>query len=505
MRIDFGLDARSLKIGVNNSIIWDSQSVVNGHCLLVGMSGSGKTHRLREMIAQMTQSGDTLPRVHVFDVHGDIEISGASSVMFSEQTDYGLNPLRVNPDEHFGGIRKRVQAFISTINRVMHSLGPKQESVLRNLLYDTYAARGFKIDDPSTWVIEEDDGHLMSDGFEDRLYIDVPLAEKEQAKILGARWSPDMRCWYVRTSHYVGTVTRWPPKTLRRTHPCITDILRHARNILQMQFLGTGAEATVCLEAANRAAGQFQRKLMDELRRGNQGYEDEKLTEQILKAKTRAIESYEKYVASIVSGKELDNLLKYDSMMVLKSVVDRLENLEAIGIFKPTSPPFDPRVPIWHYNLKALSMEERKLFVHFRLGEILEAAMQKGERSQIEEVIILDEAHIYADDDPDNVINNIAKEARKFGLALICASQSPTHFTDDFVSSVGTKLVLGIDEMFWRGSVAKMRVTEEALAWIRPRRSMLVQIKSTTDTRSEWNYAISHEFMASKHAQALES
>lgn len=48
--------------------------------------------------------------------------------MFSEQTTYGMNPLRVNPDPHFGGIRKRVQGFITTINRViMRALGPKQE------------------------------------------------------------------------------------------------------------------------------------------------------------------------------------------------------------------------------------------------------------------------------------------------------------------------------------------------------------------------------------------
>ena len=75
-------------------------------------------------------------------------------------------------------------------------------------------------------------------------------------------------------------------------------------------------------------------------------------------------------------------------------------------------------------------------------------------------------------------LNTIANEGRKFGLALICASQSPTHFTDDFISSVGTKVILGIDEMYWRGAAAKMAVKPEALAWIKPRRSLLVQIKA---------------------------
>ncbi|WP_240533847.1 hypothetical protein [Aeromonas veronii] len=117
--------------------------------------------------------------------------------------------------------------------------------------------------------------------------------------------------------------------------------------------------------------------------------------------------------------------MKYDSTDVLKSVVDRLENLNAIGIFKAVPPPFDPASQVWRYNIKALSMEERKLFVLFRLEEIFADAVQRGEQDDVVEVVILDEAHIYADDDPDNIINNIAKEARKFGLAMICASQSP--------------------------------------------------------------------------------
>lgn len=494
MRIEFGLDGRSLKQGAKTQVIWDSLEVVNGHCLLVGMSGAGKTHLLKEMARQMTKTSDRPIRIHVMDVHGDIEMPGASSVMFSEQTHFGLNPLRINADPHFGGIRKRVQSFITILNRAMRCLGPKQEAVLRNVLYDVYQSYGFKVDDPSTWIVDESEAHFLSDGSDGRFYIDVPLGEKDQAKVLGARWAPEMRSWYIRADAYSGAITRWPPKTLSRSHPSIVDVVRVARNLVQMLFLGTGAEATIYLEAANRAAASYQRKILTELRRGNRGYDDEKAVGDLEKAKAKAVESYAKYAEAIISGSELENLMKYDSTDVLKSVLDRLENLQAIGIFKSAPPPFEPRIPVWHYNLRALSLEERKLFVLFRLEEIFEAAVQRGEQADVQEVIILDEAHIYADDAPDNIINNIAKEARKFGLALVCASQSPTHFTDDFVASVATKVILGIDEMFWRSSVTKMRVTEDALAWIKPRKSMLVQMKSTSDTRSEWQYVVSPDY-----------
>ncbi|MDY7069601.1 hypothetical protein PsexTeo8_61300 (plasmid) [Pseudomonas extremaustralis] len=75
----------------------------------------------------------------------------------------------------------------------MRAMGTKQEACLRNLLLDVYAQYGFKQDDPSTWVVEEETAVIMTDGHEDRLFIDVPKAEKDEAKALGARWSGGLR------------------------------------------------------------------------------------------------------------------------------------------------------------------------------------------------------------------------------------------------------------------------------------------------------------------------
>jgi hypothetical protein len=489
MQTTFGIDAGARDRGKIVPVVWDSRTAVNGHVLLVGLSGAGKTHSLRKMMREMQDSnGDRPLRVHVFDVHGDIDIEGASSVMFSEQTSWGLNPLRVDPDPHFGGVRKRVQGFIATVNRVMRALGPKQEAALRNILYDVYTRHGFRQDAPNTWAIDESAARLLSDGSDGRLYLDVPLGEKDDAKALGARWDAQIRCWYIGTDEYRDGITRWAPKTMARTHPSIGDALRMARHILQMSFLGTGIEAITALEIANKAAAAYQRKLLEALRRGDKAFGDEKLQGDIEKAKKKAVDTYTAYADAISTGRELSDIMKYDSTDVLKSVVDRLENLNAIGIFKAAPPPFDQDAPVWRYNIKALSMEERKLFVLFRLQELFTSAVQRGEQDNIVEVIVLDEAHIYCDDDPDNIINTIAKESRKFGLSMICASQSPNGFTEDFIASVGTKIVLGIDEMFWRSSVAKMRVSEEGLAWIRPQKSLLVQIKTRGDTRNEWQW-----------------
>ena len=188
MKIQYGYCAAARKRGETLPVVWDSARAVNGHCLLAGMSGAGKTHTLRGIVRQMRASGPPDLRVHVFDVHGDLEIEGASAVRFSEQTPHGLNPLRVNPDPHFGGVRKQAQRFIDTIERANRTLGPRQEAALRHILQELYAAHGFHADRPETWTLDEGEAHWLSDGSDGRLYLDVPLGEKDEAKALGARW-----------------------------------------------------------------------------------------------------------------------------------------------------------------------------------------------------------------------------------------------------------------------------------------------------------------------------
>ena len=89
------------------------------------------------------------------------------------------------------------------------------------------------------------------------------------------------------------------------------------------------------------------------------------------------------------------------------------------------------------------------------LEQIFERRKQAGVESDLKEIVVVDEAHIYFNDDPENIINMIAKEARKFGMGLICASQSPEHFSDDFVTNVGCNIITGIHEKFWAGSSKK--------------------------------------------------
>ena len=53
---------------------------------------------------------------------------------------------------------------------------------------------------------------------------------------------------------------------------------------------------------------------------------------------------------------------------------------------------------------------------------------------------------------------------------------------------MSTKIILGIDEQYWKGAQSKMRVTEEALKFIKPQKTILVQMKTKGAARNDWKW-----------------
>lgn len=475
-------------------MLYDSNELVNGHVLLVGASGVGKSHTLRRMMSQARLQGERV-RFHVFDVHGDLHIEDASVVQFSEQAPYGLNPLRVNPDPDYGGVRKCVQAFIRIVNQASTTaLGVKQESVLRNLLFDVFKDFGFFQNEPGTWCVNEYEKRLVSGGGDNRLYLEVPLAEKDKAKAFGARWDPDKKHWWVPVHLYKGELRGWPPAYKERTYPTVLDVAHYAKRLYEERFLGSDQAAVRALGHLNRKAQALQRRILDasKLRRID-GY-DADMNDDLEAARKKALEAFEHYLNAIRTGQELDSLLKYDSADVLKSVADRLDNVNASGVFKCAAPPFDDKAGVWRYKLNPLSTEEKKMFVLFTLHDIFNRAMQRGETPGVVEVVVLDELATYTssadDDNGEGIIGVIAREARKFGLAMWAATQSPANVPESLVSSTATKIILGIDEMYWPAAVSKMRIETKQLEWVKAHESMAVQMKKKGALKNRWWWVV---------------
>lgn len=468
---------------------WDSKTAINGHVVMLGTTGTGKTHNIRNYVQQLTRNPNP-PRIHLMDPHGDINIPGAHTIMFSEQTDYGLNPLVVNPDPDFGGVRKRVQSIIAMINRTSRVLGGKQEAVLRNILNDVYRQFGFDANNPATWSPRDGDEKPQVDEIRNRLYLDIPYSDREQAKDiirnLGGSFDGDAKCWWIPIATYQGPITRWPQKTAGRRLPNLNDVLTLANQRYKSMYLGQNHDAIKALEDYQRAARTFNATLIKSRKQTHLSEELDKLQADLDRHGQNAIDRFTKYIEIAKSGTEVDDLLKYDSVDVLKSVVDRLSNLNGSGIFKSQLPPFHPSAPVWHYKLNALARDERKLFVLFKLEELFIRAMQRGEQKDVVEVVILDEGQTYMDDDPENPINIIAREARKFGIALVIASQSPEHFSVDFLSSVAVTMIIGLSKIHWDLAARKFRIDSALVENISPRHDMLAQVIESGKTRTQW-------------------
>ena len=434
MKIVLGQDDYLLSKNQTSPVYCDFDELVNAHMLIMGKTGMGKTTFLRRAILQM-QRFSPAPRIHIMDVHGDIDINGASSVRFSESTEYGLNPFVVSADRHFGGVRKRVQDFIATINGC-RPIGSRQEVVMRHLITDLYAANGFFADNYKSWV--------LLDGYQ-----------------------------------------RKHPKR----YPSMEDACRYAFGKLKHTIIGSDTKSGRALEELNKVTSKLY-KISKHLSHPGAKL-DEDLTEKALDLRTKALSSYKEYIENLETGKELDDFIKYESKEVLKSVVDRFENLKQSGIFKSQQPPFDQANPIWHYNITALREDEKRMFVEFRLQEIFSSAMEKGpirreQEGLFRDIMIIDEAHLFFRDDQNNILNTIAKEGRKFGLNLVCASQSPTHFSEDFFANVATKVVLGVDQMYWDNLVRKMKIESKVLQYIKPFHIIGVQMSNKGETRSRF-------------------
>jgi predicted RNase H-like HicB family nuclease len=444
------------------------------------------------------------PRFHVFDVHGDIELGDdlCSKVVLSESSKYGFNPLKINPDPHSGGVRKAIRNLIETIKLSPdhgRNLGPKQQDILRNLANDVYANAGIDADIPSSWVIQPEDDPV--DLIADRIYVDIPFHEKDlaknaaQADVISLLFHRELRCWHV--DEYRDGITRWPRKRWGARNPTLNDLCVYAARRREMSYTGLGLKEAECLDAVHSRAKALQRALQRAKKASNNnGSDSDEADEQrdsLQKAKDNAMEALEKYLSTVETGRALDDLLKYDSYDSLSTVKQILDTLNSSGVFRDEQPNFDWDKPIWRYHIKNLSDDEKKFLVNLRLREIFNFCVREGESNGVlRDVIIIDEGAKFVKDEPDHIINVIALEARKFGLAIWFASQSPTHYPEALMSSMGTKVILGLDSTFWAKAQSQLRIDPEVMRWIRPRHGLLLNRKIQGQPTQGWEKLISY-------------
>jgi hypothetical protein len=412
-------------------VYWRESQVSNHHVGVAGTSGAGKTHWIRQFVTGMPDDVE----IDIFDYHGDIDIDGAKAVMFSEATRYGYNPLVLNADPHYGGVRRSVNDVVEAINSTSRQLGGNQEGVLRHLLTDAYMMKGIFANNPRSW-------------------------DKREASEAEIREMTESRNW----------------AGLREVYPTLGDVISLAKRKLKALWMGiedkdNGRQALSAFDEYCRsmtAVSQLRTKLN---KSGTKGDEELSLLQKRLEAaKTKALETHAAFLNSLENGREFEEAMKYNSKDVLLSVITRLENLSATGIFNPNPPPFG-NARIRRYILKPLaqSADELKMFVRFRMRAIIREMMQRGEsHGKLRRLIVLDESKKFNDEDASNPINVVVNEMRKFGLAILLAGQSPAHFSSDFIKNAGTLLLLNLATADWDDAARKLKIEVKNLKYLKP-------------------------------------
>jgi len=146
--------------GSGKPATWCPPLLSNGHLILIGGSGAGKTTALRHITAQLRGAG--VP-VLILDFHGDIEPVGSGERLY--RFEYAsnsafVNPFHLDPRYNLVPLRLRDQ-FIEAWKRRFPSMGIQQYNYLIDLIDGAFASKGIT-SDPRTWARQVDFGDVIA-------------------------------------------------------------------------------------------------------------------------------------------------------------------------------------------------------------------------------------------------------------------------------------------------------------------------------------------------------
>lgn len=433
MKHPLGLDDDAWRLRQEPQLcVWDSNDLINGHTLVAGMTGTGKSHNIKRFLVSGAKAG---VEIDIFDVHEELDdIPGCVAQKFSQKTLLGFNPLVPNLDEHSGGLRVQADHFVDIINRTGRDLGNRQSAALKNLIRDTYFLRGMYPDSPRSWVKHE-------------------ITEDQYDELVRRRQWGDLKHYY----------------------PTIRDLISLAQRKLKAMSTGGDNAAVSALERVEQTASHM-RSVLAKSKPGLTTEEAKKLQDQLDRDKEEAIERYANYINSITTGREFQEHQNYTNAEVLQSLLERLYEMADSGIFL-SNPPKWQGSNVRTYQIGSLKDDKRRMLFELRAMQILRTCMDQGKTDEVRHILCADEAHLYHDEDDNAPLNRIAKEGRKFGLMLLLGSQSPTHFTEDFLTSCGTIILLGIHSNFWPMATSKLRCDKKILESVSPHNTMAIKMQ----------------------------
>jgi len=135
-------------------ITWRPGTLQNGHLIITGGTGAGKTETLRCIAAELRRQ--EIPLLMI-DFHGDMASPDLHARVHTLREGGGeyFNPLSLDPAMPEITPLRAISDFVDAVYINFPSLGIQQRNQLRSLLRDLYGAAGIG-PDPGTWIREAD-------------------------------------------------------------------------------------------------------------------------------------------------------------------------------------------------------------------------------------------------------------------------------------------------------------------------------------------------------------
>ncbi len=136
-------------IVLGNDVRWNPVLLPNGHVVLIGASGSGKTQTLKAIAYELSK---LLPQVLIVivDFHGDQQLPKEVCYPLNMESPWGVNPLTIDLDTKGGGPALQGIAVAAALKKAL-TMGANQEGLMISVFDRCYKAKGITQENITTW------------------------------------------------------------------------------------------------------------------------------------------------------------------------------------------------------------------------------------------------------------------------------------------------------------------------------------------------------------------
>lgn len=379
----------------------DDRWMLNGHTIIGGMSGTGKTRLMKQLIRWLSKQRKTMK---VIDFQGDMRVAGETVFEVRARYDkdsphYSISPFEFDKDTKNGGPTVHAELLVEIFKKSLFpSIGPIQKQLFKQLVTDTYTMAGIT-EDTKTWSNE-----LPT-------ILDFKKLHQDLMRTLGNNhlWHINKQIQKILDQRELMQEDR--DKALEKIESAmgeINGVFHQLKNYVKQDVDGDygewGGTVEIDLEpySSKRAISQLE---------SLSPYIKEMASMSIFLGERVPLET-PGHVRFDISG--LTNSAKPSQAIFFSELVMQAEfrRVKLRGEYEE----YAGKVPGWRFDT-AIIIDESKL--------VLPVGKEK--------------------ENPYHIAHRINTEGRKYGLISVSATQSFGHYSDDILQNAGAKIILLCD------------------------------------------------------------